>query len=75
MARVKKWTDDKMQELVDYFHNCKSVAVTASAYGVSRVRIYQLLKQAGVVVKGPQANLGPATEAAIIQIEEATNAN
>jgi len=67
-----KWTEDRLQELVDYFHNCKSVAVTASAFGVSRIRIYQLLKQAGVSVKGRQANLGPVTEAAIINIEENT---
>ena len=72
MGRKVIWTEDRIQELVDYFHNCKSVAVTASAFNVSRIRIYQLLKQAGIVIKGKQANLGPVTEASIINIEEGT---
>ena len=75
MARVKKWTQEALEALVQEFRDGASVASLAASYSLSRIRIYQLLKQAGVVVRGKQANLGPETEAAIIQIEEATNAN
>jgi len=75
MGRKVRWDAETLAKLVAAHTAEVSVADLAVYYKVSKVRIYQLLKQAGVVVRGQQANLGPVTEAAIIQIEEATNAN
>lgn len=69
-----KWNEEALHNIKQSFEEGTKVAELAVRYGVSRVRIYQLLKKAGVVVRGKQANLGPETEASIIQIEETANA-
>jgi Mor family transcriptional regulator len=61
MGRQVKWTPEKLAEIAGFWNAGESVASLAVRYGVSRIRIYQLLKQTEV---------GPVTLDSLKTLEE-----
>lgn len=51
MGRDRKWTDEALVILVREFESGMKVRDMATLHNVSRIRMYQLLRLAGVQIK------------------------
>ena len=77
MSRQVVWTPEKLEALSKEFKDGATVANMAVSRGVSRIRIYQLLKKAGLALRPRNNEVGPVTQDSIdrLNTREMTDAN